>query len=820
MAAVETKPITNVTTVGKKIVPWGLHPMYKWVEDEIKDRAKEYNINPVEFSQNSTVKYAGPRTAWIRVFSNGISRLESDRVRKNGFMMGGAETFEESYGFNRDGKITIGVDSYGNPHEIDAIATNGSSEEYDFPHRPPPSIVSMTCEFSGAAGSAFNALCRKTTVYWRCYSLNQLNYLIPYFLTPRMSLVVEWGWNHYNRASLIDLTDIKKIKEIWENKDDAAYKKLEESNGNYDFSMGFIVDYGYKLAEDGGYDCHTTILNPNFLIEGLSYQDSTTEKKIENGSREKMKDFIEFADFDMKSIGVKKATIGNRLKLTPVTNASAVVPPVASSTFDFEFDLKKEQVFSDGGKTWIRMDVVVDIINGFFSRDFKDDSGNSINVNLTKFDISGRDGKGIPICAHPAIKSTSGNILIPNETAPRFANPISGSSQQGELLTTAPNNYNSLFQNTVIAFISKNNYSLEFDNIKRIINADRSFPVFEKDYSDGEKGFAPRGYYGYLNDVYVSIDLLKEEIKKQDTVLRLIESILQHISRALCDMPQFKIVTTEYNNKAYSVIDVNFSTINTRKQAETLPKFKINAAEAASIRNARFEIKISPDMMNNMIMLSANQEISQKQVIRTAYDPKFMKYDDNAEGDRLFSYAESLDTGPSRFDDGTKKAKTARLFTEENKDFVIYEETKTRSLNAQEQATINTATAAARAGGGSARPTTNINTEYKIKHIIAETNSQFLKNVIIDINNMRAIYTNNGIMPGTEFHADLMGIGGITYLSQFTLDHVPKTYSYEKAVWQIADVKQKVENKIWTTSVMAQARPLVTLQDGIIAPNK
>ena len=98
-------------------------------------------------------------------------------------------------------------------------------------------------------------------------------------------------------------------------------------------------------------------------------------------------------------------------------------------------------------------------------------------------------------------------------------------------------------------------------------------------------------------------------------------------------------------------------------------------------------------------------------------------------------------------------------------------------------------------------------------YVIAEKSSDFLKNILIDIDNKRAVYLNNGIMPGTEFHAEFLGIGGITYLSQFTLDHVPSTYNYKNAVWQIADVKHKIENKMWTTSIMAQARPLTILND-------
>ena len=81
-----------------------------------------------------------------------------------------------------------------------------------------------------------------------------------------------------------------------------------------------------------------------------------------------------------------------------------------------------------------------------------------------------------------------------------------------------------------------------------------------------------------------------------------------------------------------------------------------------------------------------------------------------------------------------------------------------------------------------------------------------------DKGDKKAIHVNNVIMPGTELKMELLGIGGITFLSQFTLDHVPSSYNYERAVWQVSQVSQKVENKVWTTTVMAQARPLTAFE--------
>ena len=509
------------TPKNKIIVPWGLHPIYPWIFDQLKSRAQEY-----DFNIDPSKAYAGPRTAWTRVFSNGISSREVESVKGGGFVMGGAETFNESYGFNPDKKITIGVDSRGNPHEIDAVVGDGSNLSDDFPHRPPPSVVSVTSEFSGAAGNAFTALCKKTTISWRCYSLNQLNYLIPYFLTPRISLIIEWGWNNYDISSLIDLTDLNGMKDLWDGKFEATVKRIETSKGNYDFAMGMIVDYGYRLAEDGGYDCTTTIMNPNFMIGGQAYQDGTVEKKTSDNKIIKLKDFIEFSKFDLNGItkvGFKIKPFQTANDVAVATAAArggvmAVIPPIATGN-DFVGTIvtdKDKQIFTSGNNTWLRMDLVANIINAFFEKNFVDEQGNRLDVGLTKLDINSQE---IPVCAHPAIKSTNENILVPNAAAPRFAASDKESKNKGSIPSV--DNYNSLFPN-VQKIITENKYTNEYDNIQEAMGAARSFPVYDKEYSS-KSGNVSAGYYGYLTDIYLN-KLVKNTNSKQRHCSKIIGS--------------------------------------------------------------------------------------------------------------------------------------------------------------------------------------------------------------------------------------------------------------------------------------------------------
>ena len=104
------------------------------------------------------------------------------------------------------------------------------------------------------------------------------------------------------------------------------------------------------------------------------------------------------------------------------------------------------------------------------------------------------------------------------------------------------------------------------------------------------------------------------------------------------------------------------------------------------------------------------------------------------------------------------------------------------------------------------------NGKQKKLYILAETSQDFLTKILWDKGDKKAIHINNGIMPGTDLKMEFLGIGGITFLSQFTLDHVPDSYSYERCVWQVSKVSQKVENKVWTTTVTAQARQLTVFE--------
>jgi hypothetical protein len=800
-----------------KIFPWGLHPLDEWIKTELNNRAGEYDFNP---NLTDGKPYSGPRTAWTRVFSNGISGAAPNL---EGFVMGGTNGFDASYGF-KNRRITIGVDAVGNPHEILAVGGVGEYTGNDFPHRPPPSIVSVETEFSGGTNSSFNALCRTTKITWKCYSLEQLEYLTPYFLTPNITLLVEWGWNNYSNESLVDLQDIDWLYKIYSGDPDYTYKWIKQSKGNYDLAMGRINDYGYTLDAAGGYNCFTSITNANRFISGQSYhgKNSAATNPTNSSGSIKLKDFVEFVYEDIDNLGIKnKKTAVPEFSVVNMGGIGGVT--TARQIRDVSNDIKvstRGRIFKSGdagwfdsanadSKVWFRMDLIVDIINRFFEIQFLDPDDKDTNVKGNSLDIS-----GVVMCAHPALKSTSKNILIPNQIAPRFVTEesarkiaispinmggiggvgtirevqgprdaatlrsiqsIGGTGTQGGKPEGA---YYTLFP-TIKAFIEENKFDDTYDNLHEIINPEgRSFPVYSDYVPNIGPGKVDAGYWGYLEDIYVSVELFKSLVSKNDNVRTLIEDLLQHISNSVCDISQLKLIPHTVDNTKYSVIDVNFTSITTKELAETLQRISVGAVSSAYMKSANLEIKMAPEMSNQMIMQSSSGKKTLPTGYGTAnYDPKNIVYSKLSRGDRMFDRAVYTKITPANSEQNnpnSTQSKYKRLLAD-NSNFYTYTTGKGDAVK---------------------------------QYILCELDSTFMKSILLDIKNKKSIYTNNSPMPGTTFKMELLGIGGVRYLAQFTLDHVPSSYGYDRAVWQVSNVSQRIENKIWITEISAQARPL------------
>lgn len=798
--------------------PWAVHPVESWVIDELNKRSSEMDMNPT--TGGNTRTYSGPKTAWARVFSNGISTLAAE---KKGFIMGGVHGFDDSYGFNSKNEEIIGYDAEGKPHKLNA---NGYSRSYvsqnlkqanrDIPHPPPPNVLSIESSISAGINDSFSNTCKRTTIKWRCYSLAQLEYLTPYFLSPRISVVIEWGWNYYDRKSLIDLTDENWLRGAFEGTWTRTGKLIKDSGGNYEMGMGIITEYDISINADGGYDCTTVVSNSNVIVEGEEIESSvpielseqlrdlsglndeerrTIEAELTRKRRERaakqdkpLKTMIEFLTEDSSllanqgSVTLRQETTSRFIKKFESTGS---VRRIYAPFID-----KSGNKTSTVETFYLRMDLVVEIINSFYSLELlATEYMHAIGKGMT---ISEIDIKNVPICAHPAIKSCDSNILLPNKVAPRFVKKSDETTAPS--LSELSGEYPLLFPTAVTQLnTGENSFDNTYDDLYKLINPDGNpFPML-KNYQleNGPIGgdqYPKKGYWGYLQDIYISNKLLLDLAQLHDTVLRLMEALLRKISEAMCNIPELKLISSPNSNTKYTVIDHNFTNIKYNNNSDSLPRIPLFSNNAAFMQNASVSVKMSPEMIKQMMVVNSTKKVTiQKGYGTFTTDLKILQQSKYLNGDRLFSCAviprenvveSNLSANRSQIHAGSLNSRKFSPQDDASTDTFVHVKIKKNSGN-----------------------------EF-IYPIIAEKSKNFLKTIVMDPYDDHPTYTNNPLVPGSNFSIELLGIGGFSLFSQFTLSHVPDAFSYEKCVWQVIGIKHTIENNVWKTSITAQARPI------------
>ena len=456
--------------------PWAPHPIPSWLIKEFTRRQKDIGFeytaanNTVTWSENGTWQnYKGPMTPWVRLFSNGTGKVayNSRSPRRDGFAMYGGQGFAEAFGFynNSSGNISnqtiLGYDSKGSPHTLD-LTNDGNL--VSFPNKlindqrttqkylPAPGIVSIDAVIQ-------KERIRKVTVNWKCYGFAQLEYMTPYFLTPKISMIVEFGWNHFNPESLLFLKDegdnLEKLKQLFLNTGYLLYdKNIKESYGLYDVTMGIISGFDFSSQDGITFDCKTEIMSKHANYSGVQIKNSANISSDQNKSIIQSS-FFEFLEKRLTKLPncivqkksfrdpldteEEKAAIGsdatfffNRFPFYMETSGSTPVAKPEDRIFtgrksDYgDSDLMQEVKeydwdAKDQKDVWVTMGFVVELANIFFEREisikYKDDDEKQkelfslYNINIDDVKIGG----------HPNLISTDGNVLlIPNAESPKF----------------------------------------------------------------------------------------------------------------------------------------------------------------------------------------------------------------------------------------------------------------------------------------------------------------------------------------------------------------------------------------------------------------
>jgi len=430
--------------------PWAPHPIPNWIIKEFTRRQNdiglEYPINVTWDDNGSWQNYKGPLTAWVRVFSNGVGKVneKSNYPEKSGFILQGGYGFDKVYGIPNN-KNVLGYDAEGNEHTLD-LSNDGNL--VSFPNSvsddkrtvqkflPIPGITSIDAVIQ-------KERIRKITVNWKCYGYAQLEYMTPYFLSPKISAFVEFGWNHFNPASLLDLRggeNLKKLKDLFTVSGSVLYdKNIRESYGLYDVTMGIVSGFDFSSQDGITFDCKTEILSKHanysgVLVNGASKVESDDTKtsvqssfasylekrvtklpsciKLGNNffdpldkKESESKDFIS-KDFYLDKN--KKKKVEDRFFVGRKSEYGDDSYMTGMSTYDWDS--------SDQKDVWVTFGFLVELANLFFKQPIDIKSS-----DVKPFDLYEIDTSDVVIGAHPNLISCDGNVLlIPNAKAPKF----------------------------------------------------------------------------------------------------------------------------------------------------------------------------------------------------------------------------------------------------------------------------------------------------------------------------------------------------------------------------------------------------------------
>jgi hypothetical protein len=316
----------------------------------IKELRRRKNSNNIGFEISNNIvsnfkrehkNYKGSMSPWIRIFSNGTGIRNNERVPKSaylgnksydGFILESGKSFNDAYGlsrgtngesiFNSDSKAIIGYQANGSEHYIDqkyreSIYKMSAGVDPNFPQNssapsiiPPPGIDSVTVNTSAD-------MLTYGEFKLKCFTLAQIEYLTPFFLTPGIHIFIEFGWNLYNQESILDLKNVPELKNV----SDVPYNGLKRtlnSYGNYGLVSGIITNYNFTTNDGFEYDCNIKITDKQALFAGFRV-DVDSNKNV---SDESQQSFMNIKSFFKQYLSFAKDVIYTRSNFYNYINAT------------------------------------------------------------------------------------------------------------------------------------------------------------------------------------------------------------------------------------------------------------------------------------------------------------------------------------------------------------------------------------------------------------------------------------------------------------------------------------------------------------------
>lgn len=769
--------------------PFSSIPIPAYMRKELARRQRSYGLN-YQTQNTDQNDYIGQMSTWIRVSSNGTNG------KQDGFIFKGGTKFEDVYGVGKNLKTQIGLDYKGVPHVIE----NRIGEVNQF-HRPCPGIDSVDVTIQ-------KNVYRTAFIKWKCHSVEQLNYMTPYLMTPYTTVFLEWGWNNYNQSSLVPIGEYGNVAEFSKTgkieKDGTGMlgfytnptlfeKSVEISEGRYEGMVGHIINYDFTFnPSQMCFDCTTEIASNSKFYFGLSMNNTVHEAEksddvfAQSATKKTVADYI---CKDIKSTIISQIFKANESgkNLSSPNKKSELDVRIESILMGRAFSPKLYRSITKESKTKVSVedlyitfgcltDIITEVIK-FGRADFK------IDISESK------------ITAHPNIISCSENFLIPNSAAPYFSpeslidSPdrprLPEYSEQPIFKSDRPTKSNS---EADVLLKQVLNVSVRQD-ISSIINHWRNLQKKStEDYSFPNKNDP---YTGNLSDIYLSYSFIESQMNSTPDLKCFLKSICEMLNE---NIPIWNLdVIDWYGN--LSIRDMNYFNADELERSKTnlglTDKDEIvyhfNPFVQNSIVNEfSFNVKLS-DAVANMVINQANNHLSDDEQPGTPGVIVSQRISFPRIKDVILKQIEpkiGFDTTKSEKSDSNDKTSTSLRESPQN----IDEKSMSFTLTSPDGKIKKVSRLILPGESGKSR----------VKQLLNDESIQFSQ-------------INTPPIPGVRVEFTVLGIAGFKTFQVIGVENLPEPYQRGKVVFQIVDVKHSINTEGWRTNVSAIIRPVKSL---------
>lgn len=590
--------------------------------------AESGSFNQITLNPQDRITYVTSRMPWVRLSSSVTVTKNSAKAKI--FGKTGTELAKNNV-----------LEGYSSDYDPAALV-EGYQNTAQFGIRPKPGITQVSIK----AHQRFGTL-RTATVQFKCWSVEQLEIMDVLYMRPGYTVLLEFGTGAYVdsdgkiKTGMIPL-DLYQNSKKWTKASllDTIETNKKTYNYQYDAIFGFVKNFSWSLAADGGYECTTSIITFGEIIESLktsftfpstanteqAKEDAQNSRNLNTNSTGSLLDsyYSEKTILHYALTTLKSRAVSNAIVSTNAVGGNAQIISSKEEYLSLPIQTRKELAFAAGKN-------IEEYANTLAEEDIL-----AAGIKLSISDIDGILEQEIE-----ALSSTTGNIpqrefkldilqsLV--DKVPEYAKYVLVSSNITDPSSTkTPTDRDPVYIkiDTLLTLLNKLSLSGGGDNIAKFDLDEagvRQYRSFDLHFSvDPRVCFIPRSTMMLLvgleelfksRDIDLDTPLIRSIWLNIDHILQVYDnnfsnstinevsiyefvmSILKDVQSALGQMNAFDIDYDE-SKTLYKIVDRNYIHIDpTRPQINLLGNKSI-------IRNVTLESKLSP-RITTMIAMSA-----------------------------------------------------------------------------------------------------------------------------------------------------------------------------------------------------------------------